>query len=61
MPLDCDELRACADLLHDEAAERMVWAQRDGRHQPAYVDRMRTVAAIEEVALAVEAKVAEDC
>ncbi len=61
MPLDCDELRDCADLLHDRAAEKMARALRDGRHQPAYVDRMRTVAAIEELAQAVEAKVAEDC
>ena len=61
MPLDCDDLRDCADLLHAKAAEKMEWALQDGRHQPAYVDRMRTVAAIEEVAQAVEAKVAEDC
>ena len=39
----------------------MKQALQDGSHQPAYVERMRTVAAMDEVAQAVEAKVAEDC
>lgn len=49
MPPDRAGLRGCADLPPEGAAEKMARALQDGRHQPAYVGRMRTVAAIDEV------------
>ena len=61
MTIDCDQLRECADLLHDRAASEMDAAQRDGRHLPTYVERMRVVAELEGVAERVEAKLSEEC
>lgn len=61
MPIDCDQLRECADLLHDTAASEMEAALRNGRHLPTYVGRMRVVAELEGVAEAVEAKLSEEC
>ena len=61
MPIDCDQLRECADLLHDKAASEMESAQREGRHLTTYVDRMRVVAELEGVAEVVEAKLSEAC
>lgn len=61
MPIDCDELRACADLLHERAASEMEAAQRKGRHRTTYVGRMRVAAELEGVAEVVEAKLSGEC
>lgn len=61
MPLDCDDLRACAELLHEGASREMDAAQRQGRHQLDYIHRLRRVVQLEETAVAVEQKVDDEC
>ena len=61
MPVDCHELRECADLLHEAAEVRMDAAQLSGSHRPGYVADMRKVVALEETAATLEAKLREEC
>ena len=61
MSLDCDDLHACADLLHQAAAREMEAAQREGSHQRAYNSKLRKVVALEEGAAVVEEKISEAC
>ena len=61
MTLDCDEMRAEAEDLHEVAARHMSEAADRGRFAPDYVNAMVTVAKIETAAQRIEAKIEEDC
>lgn len=51
-------LRACADLLHREAASRMEHLRRRGDYHPDRTAGLRRVAELEELAAVIEAKLA---